>query len=102
MYFTIIRNLIIPIDLQLYLFDHTILPFALYGCEIWGFENSQIIENIHNDFLRQKINLRKSTPIHMQNQDDTQSELISSQNDRFLVITCEWKRVQISMRQPVD
>ena len=60
-----ICNLNIPIDLQLYLFDHTILPFALYGCEIWGFENSQIIENIHNDFLRQFINLRKSTHIYM-------------------------------------
>ena len=60
-----IRNLDIPIDLQLYLFDHVILPIALYGCEIWGFENSQIIENLHNDFLRQIINLRKSTPIYM-------------------------------------
>ena len=43
-----IRNLNIPIDLQLYLFDHGILPIALYGCEIWGFGNSQIIENLHN------------------------------------------------------
>ena len=60
-----IRNLNIPIDLQLYLFDHVILPIALYGCEIWGFENSQIIENLYNDFLRQIINLRKSTPIYM-------------------------------------
>ena len=60
-----IRNLDIPIDLQLYLFDHVILPIALYGCEIWGFENSQIIENLHNDFLRQIINLRKSAPIYM-------------------------------------
>ena len=60
-----IRNLDIPIDLQLYLFDHVILPIELYGCEILGFENSQIIENLHNDFLRQIINLRKSTPIYM-------------------------------------
>ena len=60
-----IRNLDMPIDLQLYLFDHVILPIALYGCEIWGFENSQIIEKLHNDFLRQIINLRKSTPIYM-------------------------------------
>ena len=46
-----IRNLDIPIGLQLYLFDHVILPIALYGCEIIGSENSQIIENLHNDFL---------------------------------------------------
>ena len=41
--------------------------FDLYGCEIWGFENSQITENLHHDFLRQiiNINFRKSTPIYM-------------------------------------
>ena len=56
-----IRNLDIPVDLQLYLFDHVILPIASYGREIWGFENSQIIENLH----RQIINLRKSTHIYI-------------------------------------
>ena len=74
-----IRNLDTPINLQLYLFDHVILPIALYGCEIWGFENSQIIENLHNEFLRQIINLRKSTPIYicyMQNWEDIQYKLI--------------------------
>ena len=45
----------IPIDLQLYLFDHVILAKALYGYEIWGFEYSQIIENSNNDFLRQIV-----------------------------------------------
>ena len=46
-----IRNLILPFDLQLYVFGHVIVPVALYGCEIWGFENSQIIDNLHNNFL---------------------------------------------------
>ena len=40
-----IRNFNIPIDLQLYLFDHVNLPVALYVCRIRGFETSQIIEN---------------------------------------------------------
>ena len=62
-----IRTLNIPIDLQLYLFDHVILLVALYGCEIWSFENNQVIENLHNDFPRQIIGLRKSTPIYMLN-----------------------------------
>ena len=39
-----IRNLNIPNDLQLHLFDLLILPKAFYGCEIWSFENSQIVE----------------------------------------------------------
>ena len=60
-----IRNLNIPVDLQLHLFDHVILPIAYYDCEIWGFENSKIIENLHNEFLRYIVNLRKITPIYM-------------------------------------
>ncbi|MCU7801540.1 MAG: hypothetical protein KZQ70_15755, partial [gamma proteobacterium symbiont of Lucinoma myriamae] len=60
-----IRNLHLPIDLQLHLFDHTIIPIALYGCEVWGYENTQIIENLHNEFLRKITSLRKSTPIYM-------------------------------------
>ena len=60
-----IRNLHLPLDLQLHLFDHTILPILLYGCEIWGFQNVQIIENVHNQFLRNITKLRRSTPIYM-------------------------------------
>ena len=59
------RNLNLPLDLQLHLFDHTILPIALYSCEVWGFENIQLIEHLHNEFLRRITNLRKSTPIYM-------------------------------------
>ena len=45
----------------------TMLFYLLHynGCEIWGFENSQIIENLQNDFLRQIFYLRKGTPIYM-------------------------------------
>ena len=60
-----IRNLHLPLDLQLHLFDYTILPILLYGCEIWGFQNVQIIENVHNQFLRNITKLRRSTPIYM-------------------------------------
>ena len=35
------RDIFLTINLQLYLFDHGILPIALYDCEIWDFENSQ-------------------------------------------------------------
>ena len=38
------RSLNVPLDLQLKLFDHTIVPILLYGAEIWGFENTEIIE----------------------------------------------------------
>ena len=56
-----IRNL----DLQTELFNHTILPILLYGCEIWGFQNTKLLENVQNQFLRSITKLKKSTPIYM-------------------------------------
>lgn len=60
-----IQNLHIPIDLQIQLFHHTILPILLYGCEVWGFQNIKMIENLYNQFFRSIIKVRKSTPIYM-------------------------------------
>ena len=60
-----IRNLKLPLDLQIELFNRTILPILLYGCEIWGYQNTRIIENVQNQFLRSITNLKKSTPIYM-------------------------------------
>ena len=60
--FTRANNLDLPIDLQLKLFDNTVLPILTYGSEIWGYENLDIIERIHTDFLRRISKCRKSTP----------------------------------------
>lgn len=60
-----IRNLHLPVDLQLKLFDHTVLPILTYACEIWGFENCGMLELIHTQFLRSIIHARKSTPLYM-------------------------------------
>lgn len=63
--YTRINNLNLPIDLQIKLFDHTILPILTYGCEVWGFENIQILERIHAEFLRTITKTKKSTPYYM-------------------------------------
>lgn len=60
-----INNLDLPIDLQLKLFDQTIVPILLYNCEVWGFENLDIIERVQTDFLRKITNSKKSTPLYM-------------------------------------
>lgn len=52
------RNQHVPLDIQLQLFDSLVEPILLYGSEIWGFENLQLIE--------------KSTPAVLQK--DTSSE----------------------------
>lgn len=35
---TRINNLDIPLDLQLKLFDHTVVPILTYASEVWGYE----------------------------------------------------------------
>ena len=60
-----INSLHIPIDLQIHLFEHTVLPILLYGCEVWGFTNLNMVEMVHKQFLRNISKLRKSTPEYM-------------------------------------
>ena len=60
-----IRNLYLPVDLQLKLFDHTVLPIMTYACEVWGYENCGMLESIHTQFLRSILRARKSTPTYM-------------------------------------
>jgi hypothetical protein len=46
-----LRNISVPVDLQLKLFDTLILPILTYGCEVWGYENVQVLEKIHLQFV---------------------------------------------------
>ena len=54
------RQLDLPIDLQLELFDSLIMPMLLYGCENWGFENITMIEKIHLKYLKYILGLYTS------------------------------------------
>ena len=63
--FSRINNFYLPIDLQLKLFDHTVLPILTYACEIWGYENLDMIEKVHTEFLRNITKSRKSTSLYM-------------------------------------
>ena len=60
-----IRNLHLPIDLQLKLFDSLILPIITYSCEIWGFENISDIEKVQLNFCKRILKIRRSTPNFM-------------------------------------
>ena len=46
------RKLCLPIDILLQLFDVMISPILMYGSEIWGYENIDIIERVHLRYLK--------------------------------------------------
>ena len=45
------RNLKLPVDIQLELFDSLTCPVLLYGCEVWGCENIMLIEKQQKEFF---------------------------------------------------
>ena len=56
------RRLLLPIDLQIELFEKTVVPILLYGCEVWGHLNIQCIEIFYRKFLKIVLKLGFSTP----------------------------------------
>ena len=52
----------LPIDIQFELFDKTVLPIILYGCEIWGYRKLKTLETLHLKFCKLVLKLKKSTP----------------------------------------
>ena len=52
----------LSISCQLDLFDKLVKPILLYGCEIWGFENNEILEKVQLKFCKLLLNLKSSTP----------------------------------------
>ena len=46
------RRLNLPTDIMLTLFDSCVKPILLYGCEVWGFENVDILEKVHTKFCK--------------------------------------------------
>lgn len=55
------RKLGLSLDLQLDLFDHMVVPIVLYGAEIWGYENINLIEKLNLRFCRLLLNANVNT-----------------------------------------
>lgn len=60
-----IRYFDMSCDIQLDLFVKNVLPALQYSCEIWGYENIDVIERVHLRFLKHILNLKNSTPRFM-------------------------------------
>ena len=59
------RLLNLSIQCQYDLFDKIVKPILLYGCEIWGFCNFEVIEKVHLKFCKLLLKVKKSTPNYM-------------------------------------
>ena len=55
------RQLQLPIDIQLQLFDVLVKPVLLYGCEVWAHEGTDILEKLHLRFCKYVLGVNKST-----------------------------------------
>ena len=55
------RKLQLDIDVQLELFDKTVIPVITYGCEIWGYCPVDIIETLHLQFCKILLKVNRAT-----------------------------------------
>ena len=55
------RKFNLPIDIQIELFDHTVLPVLTYGSEVWGPGCNKILEGVHLRFLKYILGVKNST-----------------------------------------
>ena len=58
---TRIRTLALQIDLSVKLFEAIVKPVLLYGAEVWGCEDSAILERLQLKFYKYLLGLNKST-----------------------------------------
>lgn len=58
------RKLCLFTDILLQLFDAMISPISLFESEVWGYENSDIIESLYLEFCKYMyiIKVKKCTP----------------------------------------
>ena len=55
------KQLQLPIDIQLQLFDVLVKPVVLYGCKVWAHEGTEVVEKLHLRFCKYILSLNKST-----------------------------------------
>ena len=46
------RKLCLPLDVLLQLFDAMVAPILLYGSEVWGYEDCNVIKTLHLEFCK--------------------------------------------------
>ena len=52
----------LSIECQLDLFNKLIKPILLYWCEVWGFENNDLLERVQLKLCKLLLDLKQTTP----------------------------------------
>lgn len=47
-----VRKLDLPFDITIDLYKKMVLPVLLYGCELWGYGNLEVIERVQLKFFK--------------------------------------------------
>ena len=53
------RRLHLGMDIMLKLFDSCVVPVLLYGCEVWGFEETSLLDKVHSRFCKIMLKFTK-------------------------------------------
>ena len=56
------RKLGLCIDIKLQPFDSLIVPICVYGCELWGYKNIELVEKLHLHYCKSILHVNKLTP----------------------------------------
>ena len=59
------RQLNLPLDIRLELFEKCVHPILLCGCEILAYENMEIISKLQLRFLKPSLGVKVTTPVCM-------------------------------------
>ena len=59
------RQVQLPIDVQLHLFDALVKPVLLYGCEVWAHEAIDVVEKLYLGFCKYILSVNMSTCTNM-------------------------------------
>ena len=59
------RSLLLPLDLQIELYENMVKPILLYGSEVCGFGNLDVLERSVLKFLKLILHMKSSTPNFM-------------------------------------
>ena len=56
------RVLQLPVDIMLEMFNKTVLPIMLYGCEVWGVGKNDMLDTVFLKFCKFLLGLKSCTP----------------------------------------